>query len=57
MGFYRSGEFKYFIVDIRYILGSRNNLNDLKKVSKQVQIYNSIIYTLGNKNITKTQEF
>ena len=42
MGFYRSGEFKYFIVDaIRYILGSRNNLNDLKKVSKQVQIYNS----------------
>ena len=51
MGFYRSGEFKYFIVDaIRHILGSRNNLNKLKKISKQVQIYNSIIHTLGNKN-------
>ena len=51
MGFYRSGEFKYFIVDaIRYILGSRNNLNELKKISKQVQLYNSIIHTLGNKN-------
>lgn len=51
MGFYRSGEFKYFIVDaIRYILGSRNSLKNLRKISKQIQIYNSIIHTLGNKN-------
>ena len=51
MGFYRSGEFKYFIVHaVRYILGSRNNLKNLKKISKQVHIYNSIIHTLGNKN-------
>ena len=51
MGFYRSGEFKYFIVDaIRYILGSINDLKKLKKTSKKVQIYNSIIHSFGNKN-------
>lgn len=51
MGFYRSGEFKYFIVDaIRYILGSRDDLKKLKNTSKKVQIYNSIIHSFGDKN-------
>ena len=43
MGFYRSGEFKYFIVDaIRYIL-------PLKYMSK-VRDINSILFTLGEYN-------
>ena len=52
MGFYRSGEFKYFIVDaIRFILDNNNKkLTKLKKISKDIKTINSIIYTLGNSN-------
>ena len=51
MGFYRSGEFKYFILDaIRYILKNKNELIKLKKISNDIKIINSIIYTLGNSN-------
>ena len=51
MGFYRSGEFKYFIVDaIRYILDNKNKLIKLKKIAKDIKLVNSIIYTLGNSN-------
>ena len=49
MGFYRSGEYKYFIVDaIRYILNIKEDIKQIKQISSKIKIINSIIYSLGN---------
>lgn len=54
LGFYRSGEFKYFIVDtIRYLIG---NLKNEVKISNFFKI-NSIISTFGEKKHYQNSRF